>query len=98
MNSRDSRGFDIEFELEFVQSQRCLLIGYPSRDLREWVVRGVGGHLFGFVHQEGNSRFRLLNDDAIWVAAYANLDQAVRTVEIADFIRCVSGITSGFLQ
>jgi len=75
-----------------------MLIGFPSRDLREWVVHDSLGGIIGFVDQEGNSRFWMPNGDAISTVAYAKLEEAVRAVEIAEFIRCVSGVRSGLLQ
>jgi len=94
MNKSDSSGFELERE----RAERCTLIGLPSRDLREWVVHDSLGGIIGCVDQEGNSRFWLPNGDGIWMAAYANLEGAVRAVECAEFVRNVCGIRSGFLQ
>jgi hypothetical protein len=94
MNKRDSSGFDPEFE----RTQRCSLIEYPRRDLREWIVRLAGG-IAGFVHQWGNSRFwALITNEPTLTAAYTNLEQAVRTVEFAHLVRDVCGICGGVRQ
>lgn len=91
MNGPDSWGFKLEFER--TNPRIVSLVAIPRRDLREWIVH-PGGDIIGFVDQEGNSRFMSLSTDATF-AAYANLDQAVRAVRFAEFIRVVTGICSG---
>jgi hypothetical protein len=94
MNSADSWGFKPGFQ----RTQRCSLIEIPCRDLREWVVYLGDGSIGGFVDQKGNSRFMTLNRDTTLIAAYANVEQAVRVVRIANLIWDCFGITCGMFQ
>jgi hypothetical protein len=95
MNGPDSSGFKLEFER--TNPYIVSLIKIPRRNLCRRIVHpgGPGSEIIGFVDQEGNSRFMSLSTDATLIAAYANLDQAVRAVRFAEFIRVVSGICCG---
>jgi hypothetical protein len=94
MNATDSSGFEI------------LQLGYPSRDLREWVV-GQGG-CAGFVHQFGNGRFLAQFPTSNFLepgdhfleptAAFAHLDHAIDALEFAHTVKTVCGIWGGFKQ
>jgi hypothetical protein len=98
MNGRDSRGFWME-TLEI--DQEIILLEYPARDLREWMMVGTR-QTMGFIHQYGPGRFqvmfpstRLLDEPAF---AFTRLDQAMRAVEFARVVQAASGICSGVQQ
>jgi hypothetical protein len=72
MNAQDSSGF------ELLRDQRVTLIEYPTRDLRQWMIR-VDGNLAGFVDQWGGGQFWALAAVAPKLA-FANLEEALEAV------------------
>jgi hypothetical protein len=102
VNKWDSSGFTrrIVEGIELLRAERCVLLEFPDRDLRQWTIR-VDGHLAGFIDQWGNGRF--------WVrpmgggmdelkSAFARLEDAVAAVEFAKMVHDRCGVCDGMRQ
>jgi hypothetical protein len=102
MNTRDSCGFSTESHeiyLEIVRSDGFVLLEFPTRDLREWVI-GIGGR-DGAVQQYAGARFRVqfpINQPGEPAFAFARLDDAMRAVEFAKMVHTACGISGGVQQ
>ena len=116
MNKRDSRGFnpsDIAEGVEILRAERCVLLEFPERDLKQWMIH-VAGHLAGFVDQWRGGRFWPLIavqpkldfadiEEALAARpepkwAFAQLEHAVTTVEFAKMVHDCCGVCEGMRQ
>jgi hypothetical protein len=104
MNGWDSRGFSmetLEVDQEIIRDDGVVLLEYPRRDLREWMVAGTR-RTMAFIHQYGRGRFRVLFPNSLLPdeppLAFARLDDAMRAVEFARTVEAVSGVCNGVKQ
>jgi hypothetical protein len=116
MNSRDSSGFNIREiaeSMELLRAERCVLLEFPDRDLRQWMIH-VHGYLAGFVDRWGGGPFWALAgvapklasanlDEALAAVvpptvAFARLEHAVTAVEFAKMVHDRCGVCEGMRQ
>jgi hypothetical protein len=91
---------NLEIDREIIRRDGFVLLEYPCRDLREWMV-GTGRDV-GFIHQYGGGRFRVLFPSDLLpeqpTLAFTRLDDAMRAVEFAKVVQNTSGICNGVKQ
>jgi hypothetical protein len=111
MNGQDSSGSnirDIAERMELLRAERCVLLEFPDRDLRQWMIH-ARGDLAGFVDQWGGGRFYAIAVVAPKLAsnlegtvpptvAFAHLEHAVTAVEFAKMVHDCCGVCKGMRQ
>jgi hypothetical protein len=111
MNRGDSSGFNIRKiaeGMEILRAERFVLIEYPERDLKQWIVN-VDGRVAGFVDQWSNGRFwvRSMGRGVVDytsggmdepTVAFSSLEEAVASVEFRTMIHASCGVCDGTRQ
>jgi hypothetical protein len=110
VNKWDSSGFTrrIVEGMELLRAERCVLLEFPERDLKQWTIR-VEGQLAGFIDRWGNGRFwvRPMGGGVVdyssggmdeLKSAFARLEDAVAAVEFRKMVQDRCGVCDGMRQ